>query len=154
MRGGCVFCDYDGPSAVLRHYSDAIIIEPFSPVTPGHVLVVPQRHVIDLGDTWAATAAIVAASRYLYDVGLPEYNLIASVGEYATQSVPHLHFHVVPRRKGDGLALPWSNPAKVQSEALLRVVRAARGLIDGMGMGTAGHLDRLRDALAAWEFSQ
>jgi histidine triad (HIT) family protein len=36
-------------------------------------------------------------------------NLITSVGSAATQTVFHLHVHVVPRRAGDGLALPWTS---------------------------------------------
>ncbi len=39
-------------------------------------------------------------------------NLITSAGREATQTVFHLHIHVVPRRDGDGLALPWT-PAAV-----------------------------------------
>jgi histidine triad (HIT) family protein len=35
-------------------------------------------------------------------------NIITSVGSAATQTVRHLHVHVVPRRRGDGLQLPWS----------------------------------------------
>jgi hypothetical protein len=48
-------------------------------------------------------------------------NLITSVGADATQSVRHLHIHVVPRREGDGLMLPWSgqlqeNPCRGRCE--------------------------------------
>lgn len=50
----------------------------------------------------ARRAAMHAAARY------ESYNLITSCGEAATQSVRHLHWHVVPRRIGDGLHLPWT----------------------------------------------
>ena len=39
----------------------------------------------------------------------PSANLITSIGAAATQTVFHLHVHVVPRHEGDGLLLPWSN---------------------------------------------
>jgi histidine triad (HIT) family protein len=38
------------------------------------------------------------------------FNIITSAGRDATQTVDHLHLHLVPRRPGDGLALPWAAP--------------------------------------------
>ena len=38
-----------------------------------------------------------------------DYNVITSAGRAATQTVMHLHFHLVPREPGDGLMLPWSD---------------------------------------------
>lgn len=37
-----------------------------------------------------------------------DMNLITSRGPAATQTVPHLHLHLIPRREGDGLTLPWT----------------------------------------------
>ncbi len=109
----CVFCEYAGPSEVLMR-SDwttlpAYVIEPLNPVVEGHVLVIPEEHVED----WtqpplnAAAEALYLASNWIEDHP-GDYNIIASKGEAATQTVRHLHFHLIPRRSGDGLALPWT----------------------------------------------
>ncbi|RZE66014.1 HIT domain-containing protein [Streptomyces albidoflavus] len=47
------------------------------------------------------------AAQLCRDLDLVHANLIASRGREATQSVTHLHLHLVPRRNGDALALPW-----------------------------------------------
>lgn len=111
MRDGCVFCDYEGPSPVLRHYTGAYVIEPVEPVTRGHVLVVPYQHVSNFADFNSGTYRVVAATfeaAAAYAHVLGECNLIVSRGRAATQTVDHLHVHLVPRREGDGLKLPWS----------------------------------------------
>jgi histidine triad (HIT) family protein len=107
VRDGCPFCDWDGP--VLFEWGNAFVIEPLRPVTPGHALAVPRRHVPSADELAFVTGDVVAvAVLYARSVGLESYNLISSVGSPATQTVFHLHVHVVPRREGDGLALPWT----------------------------------------------
>ncbi|KOU62106.1 hypothetical protein ADK57_25955 [Streptomyces sp. MMG1533] len=83
-----------------------------NPATDGHVLVVPRIHVADFTtdpDVTGATAKRAAELAQAHD--LVSANLITSKGRAATQSVFHLHLHLVPRRAGDGLLLPWSEPA-------------------------------------------
>lgn len=105
----CAFCEIvagRAPAEVVQEWSDMIAFVPLNPVTPGHVLVVPRRHVTDaLEVPWITGNAFMRAAQ------LGTYgacNLITSVGEAATQSINHLHVHMVPRRTGDGLRLPWS----------------------------------------------
>lgn len=107
----CPFCDYDGPSEVLEKHTGAYIIRPIEPVQDGHVLVVPWTHVDDFKENAFITGeAAAAAARYAQRRLWPHWNLITSAGEAATQTVKHLHFHLVPRWKGDGLKLPWTEP--------------------------------------------
>lgn len=124
MKDGCPFCDYEGPSPVLSEGTILMVpdfafpyyvIEPLHPVTPGHLLVIPRAHVEDfrshprlLGAMMQA-AADVPGLLTLHGFDTPGCNLIVSAGVEATQTVMHLHVHVVPRREGDGLLLPWSN---------------------------------------------
>lgn len=107
----CVFCDIVAglaPATVLARWSDAIAIEPIDPVTKGHVLVIPREHVDDAAEDPMMTAAVMQrAAEYANGLGSP-LNLITSRGREATQSIFHLHIHVVPRRFGDNLLLPWS----------------------------------------------
>lgn len=107
---GCVFCDIvagTAPATVLREWPDALAIVPRGGCTPGHTLVLPRVHVADVGTDPAISAATMAAAAELA-AELPAANIITSRGAAATQTVYHLHLHVVPRTAGDGLPLPWT----------------------------------------------
>jgi histidine triad (HIT) family protein len=106
----CVFCQIvngRAPAEVLHRWGGAIAITPLNPVTPGHVLVIPRKHVEHFASAPLVTCQVVAhAASYARNVG-GSFNLITSAGRAATQTVFHLHVHLVPRHPGDGLALPW-----------------------------------------------
>lgn len=86
-----------------------MVFEPLNPVTKGHLLVVNRRHTDDFtSDSVVFAETSKVASEVANKIG-GEYNLITSKGKNATQSVFHCHIHLVPRRAGDGLALPWTN---------------------------------------------
>jgi histidine triad (HIT) family protein len=77
-------------------------------VVEGHILVIPKAHVTDFADDPDATGATARrAAQLCRDLDLEHANLIISRGAHATQSVFHLHLHLVPRAENDGLALPW-----------------------------------------------
>ena len=77
------------------------------PVFKGHVLLVPKEHVETLLDLPASLhAGLVAAAQRLAGAvvaGLGSTGSFVAVNNIVSQSVPHLHVHVVPRTKGDGL---------------------------------------------------
>jgi histidine triad (HIT) family protein len=77
------------------------------PLFPGHCLVVPRQHVDTLGDLPAALTAplfdAAAAVARALEPALGAEGSFVAVNNRVSQSVPHLHVHVVPRRKGDGL---------------------------------------------------
>lgn len=107
MGESCVFCEIvagDAPATVLASWPDALAIRPLGPVTPGHALIIPRRHVRDLTEDPEVTAATF---RRAAEYAQPPVNLITSAGEVATQSVYHLHVHVLPRSWRDGVRLPW-----------------------------------------------
>lgn len=116
MKGGCPFCEYAGPSPVIEYLHECWIFEPLNPVTKGHVLVVPTLHVPNVGKAklWradereAVNGAFSAAT--FWSQRHRASNIITSSGSAATQTVKHLHVHVVPRHRHDGLMLPWSEP--------------------------------------------
>ncbi|WP_107047709.1 HIT family protein [Streptomyces albus] len=107
----CPFCEIAAgraPATVIREWPDALAILPRGGVTEGHTLVIPRRHVADATENPAVTGATMTrAAELAAEVGA-DLNLITSVGPAATQTVFHLHLHLVPRRAGDGLALPWT----------------------------------------------
>lgn len=103
IKKPCAFC-----SMFTEDDENIIDIEPLNPVTPGHRLIIHRQHTKD----FSADAGIFSeVARYASDLGKwgKDFNLITSKGELATQSVFHLHVHLIPRTKNDGLNLPWTN---------------------------------------------
>ncbi|MFG1977008.1 HIT family protein [Nonomuraea fuscirosea] len=109
----CIFCRIVAghePATITRRWPHAVAFTPLNPVTEGHTLIVPTTHVRDAReDPNISATAMAAAAQYAADVG--PCNIITSAGPEATQTVFHLHLHVVPRADGDGLTLPWTPPA-------------------------------------------
>jgi len=107
----CAFCAIAhrrAPAKIVRRWDSVVAIRPRSGgVTAGHLLVIPHQHVPDVGTDPTVTAAVFAAAAELAAL-LPACNVLTSKGRDGTQSVPHLHAHVVPQNAFDGLLLPWS----------------------------------------------
>jgi len=106
----CLFCriaDGSEPADVVLETSEAVAFLDVRPVFKGHVLVVPRFHVVTLPELpsslyspfLAATSRVAAA---VVD-GLGAQGSFVAVNNVVSQSVPHLHAHVIPRTKGDGL---------------------------------------------------
>jgi histidine triad (HIT) family protein len=106
----CVFCTIIAGGAE----ADVVLDEPEvlafldrRPVFKGHILLVPRDHVVTLPDLPAGQrdgflAAAQRLSRAVVD-GLGAQGSFVAMNNVVSQSVPHLHLHVVPRTKGDGL---------------------------------------------------
>jgi histidine triad (HIT) family protein len=113
---GCVFCEavtQQGLVDVVRSWSDALAFVPLNPVTPGHALVVPREHVSDATEDPDVAALTMRRAAELAE---PDCNIITSAGPAATQTVRHLHLHVVPRTPDDGLRLPWTGQKPLPKE--------------------------------------
>lgn len=118
----CVFCTLvaEMPDHVeywpMPHRSVGVVqFAPLNPVTPGHMLFVPTEHVPDAAASpEAASVAMEAAAQYCKGMSA---NIITSIGTAATQSVFHLHVHVVPRKDRDGLPLPWTPQQQAERRA-------------------------------------
>lgn len=108
----CVFCDLskiEGVEWVLTSSPTKVFrFPPLNPVTEGHMLFVPEHHVPDAAHDPMVTRSVFEAAAWWVRSNGIEANIITSIGKAATQSVFHLHVHVVPRTPGDGLLLPWS----------------------------------------------
>jgi histidine triad (HIT) family protein len=111
----CPFCEINtgrAPATFVHEWADAIAIVPLNPVVDGHTLVIPKTHVPDFtADPQVSAATMQRAAELMRWTNRP-MNLITSRGREATQSVFHLHLHLVPRADGDGLALPWYSGKK------------------------------------------
>ena len=104
----CLFCRIaTGQVPAFAVYSDTDVFAFLDtrPVFKGHVLVVPKAHVptlIDLPDTGPFFSRVQDAARAVEE-GLQAQGTFVAMNNRISQSVPHLHVHVVPRKKGDGL---------------------------------------------------
>lgn len=106
----CVFCDiveHSAPATIIDEDAESICIVPLKPVTDGHLLVIPNKHGQYLWET-DVPVGMLRATALLAMATSAGVNVIQSNGSVATQTVPHVHFHIVPRREGDGLPLPWT----------------------------------------------
>lgn len=106
----CVFCSIaagDVEAAVVLENDDFVAFLDQRPLFKGHVLLVPREHVVTLPDLPAALrdGFLAAAQRIaaaLVEV-LGAQGSFVAMNNTVSQSVPHLHLHLVPRTKGDGL---------------------------------------------------
>ena len=138
---GCTFCTIiDGtlPAATVLRDDGAVAFLDARPVFKGHVLVVPRAHVPTLADLPAADIAAffgtVQAIARAVESGLGADGTFVAMNNRVSQSVPHLHVHVVPRKKKDGLrGFFWPRVAyadDAEREAFAAKIRAALGQAD------------------------
>jgi histidine triad (HIT) family protein len=106
----CVFCAIASGSAAAHRVLEEEVCVGFldsRPLFPGHVLIVPREHRETLADLTRAelTALFAAAQRVCValEATLAADGTFVAMNNRVSQSVPHAHVHVVPRRKGDGL---------------------------------------------------
>jgi histidine triad (HIT) family protein len=106
----CVFCSIAAGTekASFVYRSDEIVaFLDTRPVFKGHVLVTPTEHIGTLGDLAAEEVPrlfdVVRLLSGAVERGLGADGTFVAINNKISQSVPHLHVHVVPRRKGDGL---------------------------------------------------
>ena len=102
----CIFCG-EPPSVVVAENELAVAFRDGFPVSPGHTLIVPRRHVADWFDASEQEQAAIlellnvrknALSAELRPSG---YNVGINCGQAAGQTVMHLHVHLIPRFEGD-----------------------------------------------------
>ena len=108
--GECVFCAIaagEVPAEVVLETDEVVGFLDQRPVFKGHVLLVPREHVVTLPDLPARLRdPFLAAGQRLATAmveGLGAQGSFVAMNNVVSQSVAHLHLHVVPRTKGDGL---------------------------------------------------
>jgi histidine triad (HIT) family protein len=106
----CVFCSIvagGAPAHRVLDEAECIAFLDARPLFPGHTLLVPRAHIETLSDMPPELVGpLFAAARRLavaMEQGLKAQGSFVAVNNKVSQSVPHLHVHVVPRNKGDGL---------------------------------------------------
>jgi histidine triad (HIT) family protein len=136
-RDECLFCQIvagESDAHIVLDEPDVVAFLDHRPVFKGHVLVVPREHVVTLPElpTPLLTAIFVAVQRCARAVvdGLGAQGSWIAQNNVVSQAVPHVHVHVVPRTKGDGLrGFFWPRQKYASADEM------------------AGYAARLRDAL-------
>jgi histidine triad (HIT) family protein len=133
----CAFCEIvagDLTADVVLDTPDLLGFLDRRPVFKGHVLLVPRAHVATLPDLPAELRdPFLAAAQRLATAmveGLGAQGSFVAINNVVSQSVPHLHLHVVPRTKGDGLRgffWPRHKYADGEPAAYAERLRAALG---------------------------
>ena len=108
--GDCLFCAIvagDTPAHLVLETPSVVAFLDARPVFKGHTLLVPREHIDTLSDLPDALVPdLFGAARSVSDAvrdGLGAQGSFVALNNVVSQSVPHLHVHVVPRTKGDGL---------------------------------------------------
>jgi histidine triad (HIT) family protein len=138
MSADCLFCSIvagDVPAELVLDEPDFVAFLDARPVFKGHTLLVTREHVVTLPDLPARLrdGFLEAAQRLARAVvdGLGAQGSFVALNNVVSQSVAHLHLHVVPRTKGDGLrGFFWPRTRYDEGEA-------------------AAYAERLRGALGA-----
>jgi histidine triad (HIT) family protein len=105
----CIFCRIaagEAPADIVDRSEHALAFRDLHPQAPVHVLVIPRRHIENAGtvgveDAPALADMVVMAQRVAEQDKVADsgYRLVLNVGEDATNSVPHLHLHVLGGRR-------------------------------------------------------
>ena len=107
MNKTCPFCNIESSREIIASTPLSAAFYDGFPVSPGHVLIVPKRHVASFFDLTAEERADLFSLADIVKVLLDEryhpdgYNVGINVNEAAGQSVFHVHIHLIPRYKGD-----------------------------------------------------
>jgi histidine triad (HIT) family protein len=120
------------PATVVAESASTVAFLDHRPIFPGHTLVVPREHVVTLRDL-----APDEVGPYFLDVqrvavavedGLDAQGTFVAENNVVSQSVPHLHVHVVPRRRKDGLrGFFWPRTSYADDAAMEEVAARIRG---------------------------
>jgi histidine triad (HIT) family protein len=106
----CLFCRIvsgEVPATIVYEDEQSLAFLDHRPLFHGHTLLVPRVHVETLGELPVSLVGPFFETAQLLSVavqaGLDAEGTFVAMNNRVSQSVPHLHVHVVPRRKGDGL---------------------------------------------------
>ncbi len=127
----CLFCRIvsgDIPATVVYEDENSFAFLDHRPLFPGHSLLVPREHVETLGDLPVSQVEplfkVVQQLSRAVELAMDAEGTFVALNNRVSQSVPHLHVHVVPRRRKDGLkGFFWPRTRYKSQEEMLAVQR-------------------------------
>jgi histidine triad (HIT) family protein len=132
----CAFCKIVGNDDGSRVFEDVhtIAFLDHRPLFPGHCLLIPRNHFETIQDLPQSLVAPLFANAKMLaaaiELGMQAEGTFIAANNRISQSVPHFHIHVVPRRKGDGLkGFFWPRRKYKSNEELTAALSAIRAAI-------------------------
>ncbi len=129
----CIFCkiiNKEIPSYKVYEDDNVLAFLDIAPVNPGHTLVIPKKHYVNLeeisNEELAELMKVVKkiGKALKKGLGVSGYNVMENNDPVAGQIIPHIHFHVIPRQKDDGLKLwPQSEYGEAEADTVLRKIK-------------------------------
>src|SRR3954449_12282304 len=106
MDTDCLFCKIVAgqvPAEIVHDGPQVLAFSDTNPQAPVHVLVIPKRHVVDVGelgaDPEAGTAVLAGVRAVAEQLGLSSYRTVLNTGRESGQTVFHVHAHLLAGRK-------------------------------------------------------
>jgi histidine triad (HIT) family protein len=131
VEDNCLFCRIvsgELPATVVYEDENSLAFLDHRPLFYGHTLLVPREHVETLGDLPASLVAPYFKAAQLLSravqSGLDAEGTFVAMNNRVSQSVPHLHVHIVPRRRKDGLKGFFWPRTKYKDEAEVKAVQS------------------------------
>jgi len=112
----CIFCKIAAgriPCAKIYEDENVLVFLDAGPLSEGHTLVIPKEHCKKVHNCSVKAISAVAAvlpkitAAVASAMGADGYNVLCNNGRAAGQLVEHLHFHIIPRKTGDGVFTQW-----------------------------------------------
>ncbi|MBU4257375.1 HIT family protein [Patescibacteria group bacterium] len=129
----CIFCKIiagDLPSYKVYEDDKVCAFLDVLPIHPGHTIIVPKIHVSDVeglddGELCAMVTVMKKIGKAVMEgLGVKGYSILLDNKDAANQHVPHVHFHLVPRKEGDGLGRwPQSGYSEGEAEECLKQIQ-------------------------------
>jgi histidine triad (HIT) family protein len=130
MTENCLFCRIvsgEVPAVVVYEDANTFAFLDHRPLFPGHTLLVPREHYETLGDLPATQVGPLFKNAQLLsravESAMEAEGSFVAMNNRVSQSVPHLHVHIVPRRRKDGLKGFFWPRTKYKSEEELEITR-------------------------------
>lgn len=133
----CPFCQIANgqvPASIVFEDEHTLAFLDHRPLFPGHCLLIPRDHIETLIDVQASLLSTLSANARLLAISvekaLEAQGAFVAINNRVSQSVPHLHVHIVPRIKGDGLkGFFWPRQKYRDSEHMEEVRQALKAAV-------------------------
>lgn len=135
----CIFCKISKkeiPASVVYEDDICMAILDIMPANYGHILVLTKQHyetVIDVPlqeFSFLMKVILSLVKGIKIALGLEGFNLLQNNGKIAGQIIPHFHFHIIPRRNEDGVALKWKTLKYDDEDKQKEILNLIRAKID------------------------
>ena len=146
MAKDCIFCKIvSGETAANLVFQEehAIAFLDHRPLFPGHILLIPKEHIetlielpaTDIGPLFSSAQRLAEAIQ----LALEAEGTFVAINNRVSQSVPHLHVHIVPRRRKDGLrGFFWPRHKYQSQEEILTIQSAIRAAVEQLASRISG----------------